>query len=118
LRSEWFDGDQVLPEAVDLEGTSVNRHRYNPEPTSLISDSIVAVASVRPCDFPEPIKRAEGSAYVFSVFDCPDPDNQAHAEIRPIRDGVGWNANHSIAKPTRRLLKEALSHKMKILSSG
>lgn len=118
LRSEWLDGDQVLPEAIDLEGTSVNRHKYNPEPTSLIGGSIVAVASVRSCDFPEPMKRADGPAYLFAVFDCPDQDNQAHAEIRPIREGLGWNANHSIAKPKKRLLKEALSHRMKLLSPG
>jgi hypothetical protein len=116
LLSEWIDGEQVLPDAIDLEGTSVNRDKYNPDRMAVIKGPFVGVASVRICDFPAPLDRHNAPAYRFEAFDCPEPGNQAHAEIRPVRQGLGWNENHKIALGNKRLLKESLAAKMRVLA--
>jgi len=117
LLPEWIDGDVVLPEAIDIRGTSVNRHKYKSDPRDAmnVARGRTRVASVCARDFPQPLIVESGPTYQFQAFDLPDETNDAHAEIRPIRLGIGWNPNHTIASRNKALLKKALADKMRPL---
>ena len=98
LIPEWIKGQTVLLDAVDLEGTSVNRHKYNPDPVAAIlaSPGNTGVASIIGADFPEPLVRQAGPPYRFQADDLPSALNEAHAEIRPHRVGKPWDHGHKI----------------------
>jgi hypothetical protein len=117
LLPEWIKGQAVLLDAVDLEGTSVNRHKYNPDPVAAIlaSPGNTGVASIVGADFPEPLVRQAGPPYRFRADDLPSDLNEAHAEIRPYRVGKPWDHGHKIAPANRLLLKQGLADKMKLL---
>jgi len=117
IRPDDIDGDDVRTDAIDIHGMSVNRHKYNPKPEAAmnVARGRTRVASIRICDFPPPLKTDTGPVYQFQADDLPEEANPAHAEIRPIRVGIGWNSGHDIAPKNKRLLKEALASRMKVL---
>ena len=76
------DGDLVLATAVDLQGTSVHRHKYATPDTIMLSPPRTGLASVMCGDLPKAITCGEKSE--FFAVDAPT-EGIAHAEIRPGR---------------------------------
>ena len=77
------DGTVVLPTAVDLQGTSVDRQRYF-KPRACQSDAHPernGLASISEDAFPRG-ESANGVVFEYFTHDCPEHDNHAHAEIR------------------------------------
>lgn len=62
------DRDIVLAGAVDVDGQSVNREKYNPNPAAVISVARgnVAAAGVQPTNLPPPTVGPTGSSTSFT----------------------------------------------------
>lgn len=112
-----LNGEFVLPGAVDLEGQSVNRAKYNPEPRAVMSNERrdVAVAGVQPKDLPGPQPSPTGVTYLFHADDLPEDENAAHAEIRVHRAGSGWSKNHRPSAQNKTWLKELLARSLRVV---
>jgi hypothetical protein len=117
VAADHLAGKIVLPGAIDLEGQSVNRAKYNAEPQAAVlqSHQHVAAAGVRPENLPGPEKSLTGNEYFFHADDDPEETNPAHAEIRAHRPGIGWKKNHKISAQNRTWLKELLARKLTIV---
>ena len=108
LGVEDATGSSVLPHAVDLQGTSVDRSRYRPDPlkTPPPNTGRNGIASTRADRWPTDIKLNDVPWEFFAV-DWPEPFNEAHAEIRfgrcPQRDRpVGFKPKSPAAKQELR----------------
>jgi hypothetical protein len=114
LRPEWLKGQSILPEAVDLQGMSVNRHKYDSNPRNAMSaergETAVGTTCVK--DLPGALVMESGVSYVFKVDDAPTEPNSAHAEIRPYRSGKEWDPKHKISSANRIIIKMALAKTM------
>lgn len=106
-------GDEVLPSAVDLQGTSVNREEYWPNPEEQLPDRSERNGLARVCekDFPVDGMEFNRITYEFFTVDRPEEQNEAHAEIRTGRaptntlpNGDRWKGR----KPPNRLVKSQL----------
>lgn len=108
--------DSVLAAAVDLQGQSVNRQKYNPNPAAAIlaQRGHSAAAGVQPMNLPA-TRTETGVDYYFHADDLPIDENPAHAEIRLHRPGKGFNENHRPSAPNRTLLKELLASQLKVV---
>jgi hypothetical protein len=119
LLPDWIKGKTVLPDAIDLQGSSVNRHKYNPDPRAamLRARGHTDVASITPGRLPGQIDLPSGLSYFFRADDLPLADNPAHAEIRPCRVSKGWDRNHKVSAGNRLRLKQELADRMELLPS-
>lgn len=77
------NGDEVLPSAIDLARTSVNRAKYLGDPASATPLTVEknGLAVTREERFPTNLILNK-VAYEFFTYDDPTDDNDAHAEIR------------------------------------
>jgi len=109
--------DSVLAGAVDIEGQSVNRAKYNSDPAAVVSAERgeVAAAGVQPTNLPPLAAGPTGVEYFFHADDLPEEEKPAHAEIRVHRPGKGWNKNHKPNAASRTWLKELLARRLKIV---
>jgi hypothetical protein len=118
LHPDHFEGQVVLPAAIDSQGTSVNRHKYNPDPQAAISKTRgeTGVASVCVRNFPAPLKTTSGSVFKFRADDRPTEENPAHAEIGVEKDSTPVGR---IKNPVyRSQLKALLADKMRVLPTA
>jgi len=88
------NGDEVLPHAIDLARTSVNRDKYWDDPAGSPPFTKEKNGLATTCEdrFPTDVVLNE-VGYEFFTFDLPENDNDAHAEIRsgrkPTKDRPG-----------------------------
>ena len=86
LRETWVDGDRVLPDAIDSKGSSCHRESYASDPVALVTLEWPKVAGVRVEQLPVEIRQdnpPEGApAWEFFALDLPEPNRDAHCEIR------------------------------------
>ena len=117
VRPEWVEGEKALPDAVDLQGMSVNRDKYNPDPAAamLSSRGRTGVAYVTVGRLPGPIRTPTGVTLQFRADDAPEEDNSAHAEIRPYRVEGGWDPKYRINPVNRQVLKQELADRMELV---
>lgn len=114
-------GDMVLPDAVDLQGTSLARGKYTTRPQDACRptrprEDGVAVTRVR--DLSEPIAVTEAGTAPWQCFVVDDPldDNVAHAELRFRRHGDDRRECATIRSASQRaLVKEAVAARMCVL---
>lgn len=78
-----LNGDEVLPHAIDLAETSVNRAKYWPEPlkSEPLKPAMNGLATICGDRFPQELV-VNDVEYEFFTVDCPENNNDAHAEIR------------------------------------
>ena len=114
LREEWVQGGFVSPDAIDLQGVSVNREKYAAAQSVLTAER-TRVAYIRPQDFPPPVSLNEVT-WGFITVDLPDDTNTAHAEVRAHRVGdVSVEARRPNSQEARRTLKALLASRMQLL---
>ncbi len=110
---------RVLPDAVDLQGTSFSRKKYVTHPRDACHPSRPhenGVAVTRGSDLPEPIVVPDAAAWECFVVDDPLAGNVAHAELRFRRLGDSRLQNAQIRSAAQRLLvKEAVAAVMTVL---
>jgi hypothetical protein len=125
LRAEHVDGDRVLEDAIDSEGTSCDRAKYRSDPRELISPAwprvgAVAVGAV-PVNLRPPTQPgAPTVVWEFFVVDAPTEANEAHAEIRVRRESKRPSTKNDDAikkKPdaTRAWLKSKLADELRVV---
>jgi hypothetical protein len=123
LRHHHRNGSSVLPEAVDLRGTSCDRAAFR-EASDLLTEEWPAIAFIVPQDLPTNIRPTATSAtnaptWDFFAVDLPEPQNEAHCEIRIRRTGRASDDNDDAAgkRPpiVREELKLALARKLRVL---
>lgn len=125
LRPEHIDGDRVLEDAIDSEGTSCDRQRYRPDPRVLVSPAwphvgAVAAGAVPVALHPPAQPGAPAGAWEFFVVDAPSESNEAHAEIRVRREAKRPSTENDAAikkKPyaTRAWLKSKLADAFRVI---
>jgi hypothetical protein len=105
----------VLPEAIDLQGMSCDRARYR-EATDLLSEAWPVVAFTRGRDLPKDVRPVsappDAPTWEFFAVDCPEPDNEAHCEVRPRRTGRTQTDTDAALKKRPQILREELKHIM------
>ena len=107
LRPEQVDGPRVLPDAIDLQGTSVVRAKYGAPAAALAkAKGGTAVGAIIPANFPGPIVSDGGVAWEWFPLDLPDKGDDAHAECRVRRTSDRPATDHR--KPNSGTLKEKL----------
>lgn len=117
LLGDWvLKGGYVSPDAVNLQGMSVNREQFA-KPESVLTAERKHVAYITPQGFPSPITLNE-VAWEFISVDLPMATNEAHAEVRPHRCGdASTEARRPNSQEARRTLRARLAGRMKILDS-
>lgn len=127
LQEDWVMGRDVLPTAIDLEGTSVYRERYMAEPKSICSFvrfEVAGVAVTTPATSSVVVNHPVEGATPWETFHHDDPFtdengkfHKAHAEIRFRRVGETSldNRKPKRSKKLKDLLKEAVASKMLLL---
>lgn len=80
---EQVNGTEVLPSAIDLACSSVNRDKYWEDPldSEPLTPAQNGLATTCESNFPTGLSLNE-VPYEFFTVDCPTEDNDAHAEIR------------------------------------
>jgi hypothetical protein len=115
LRAEWLNGEAVLPEAVDLQGTSCDRAKYR-NWEELVSEDWPSVAFTRGVDLPRNLRPASAPAdsplWEFFSVDRPETHNEAHCEIRPRRAGRTQTDADSALKKRPPVVREELKFAM------
>jgi len=87
VREEHLDGSTLLEAAIDVPGCSVNREAYS-QPADVFTPAapdLNRVARVQCGDMPEPVQRDDGMLMFWRPEDDPIEDNEAHAEVRLVR---------------------------------
>jgi hypothetical protein len=119
------NGTELLPHAIDLARSSVNRAKYWPNPLSQIpfEPALNGLAAITSAEFPTGISVNEVD-YEFFAVDWPEEDNDAHAEIRsgrhpsadrPTGDRPdGFKPKSPVAKEK---LRSALALKMRVVKA-
>ena len=122
LREAWLDGDRVLDDAIDLEGTSCDRARFR-QPAELISEDWPEAAWIVGSNLPRDLKPpSKETTWEFFAVDDPREENPAHCEIR-IRRGTkkpSRENDRAIKKQTpavRSWLKNVVAARFRVLSS-
>jgi hypothetical protein len=119
LRSSHVDGDRVLDDAVDLQGSSCDRARYR-DPEGGRSVEWPELAYISPSEMPSGIRpTGKDPAWEFFAFDDPHPGNDAHCEIRVRRESRRPREESDpaarTAKPAvRAVLKYELASRMRV----
>jgi len=111
------DGEHLLPDAIDLPSTSCNRARYAlPESVRVPGrPEDTGIAWVCAGDLP-PASRSPGNVtYDWSADDVPLDDNDAHAEVRVLRDGVCVPGHRPASKAYQRQLRTELALRFRVL---
>lgn len=111
------DGDRLLAAGVDLPSTSCNRERYSaPESVFVTRRPLdVVVVVMRAGDLPAPQVSPAGITYAWRADDVPLEENDAHAEVRLLRDGVYSPGHRPASKAMRDALSAALADKFRAL---
>lgn len=110
-------GNDVLSPAVDLPRCSFNRGKYSaPEDVFVAQrpddNGIVAIAGN---GLPGPVPRATGAPYEFFTADDPNPDNDAHCEVRIRPQGKAFSKNHKVNKEVCAIARDALARRLHII---
>jgi len=115
------NGEDVLPQGVDLPRCSFNRSKHS-KPEDVFVESRPndnGVAQVVPDGLPPPVPRASGEPYEFFAQDDPnpreDPENDAHCEIRIKPRGRPFSKNHEVNKSVLAKAKDELARKLRVL---
>lgn len=126
LKPEHIDGDRVLEDAIDGEGTSCDRARHRPEPRDLVSDAWPYVASIASGVVPTGLQPpgatgAPAVTWEFFVVDDPTEVNAAHTEIRVRRESRRPSLENDSAikkRPhaTRAWLKSQLAERFRVVT--
>lgn len=124
IRRDQVNGAEVLPSAVDLSRTSVDRHKYAPSPLPphhSTRPELNGVAGVCEDEFPTHLI-CNGVAYEFFSKDVPETFNDAHAEVRSGRRATADHPNGDRPdgfKPGSRAakngLRAALAESMRVI---
>jgi len=109
-------GASVLPEAIDLRGMSCDRAKYR-EAKDLLSEAWPAVAFTRGQELPKDVRPvasspADANTWEFFGVDCPEPDNEAHCEIRVRRTGRPQTETDGALRKKPPLVREELKQIM------
>lgn len=120
LRPDHFIGRQVLPEAVDLRGSSCDREAYR-KPEQLVTAEWPGVAYTTTGDLPRAVAPTkEPPTWEYFSVDLPLESNDAHCEVRLRRSGRTEDANDTNAinkrpRLVREELKAALAGSLRLL---
>lgn len=120
LASGDVNGSEVLPHAIDLEGTFVDRSKYAPLPQPAFQHNHperTGLAEVCGRCLPEPFDD-HAVTYEFFVVDCPVPTNEAHAEIRlgRLKDPPDRPENFKPkSKATKERARSALARSLRVI---
>jgi len=122
LRPEWVDEvGEILLEAVDYKGTSVNRAAHSSR-ASVLSSRYTRVAEITQSEFPPPTE-LNGVTWEFIAVDAPldvteqFAANDAHAEIRFHRPSdESREATWPKSSAARDELRAALAARLRLLS--
>ena len=111
LREEHVDGDSVLPEAIDLQGTSCDRSQYT-TPEALVSSDWPHVGKTSGEVLPmNVLPDGEKAPWEFFAVDDPFEANQAHCEIRVRRHARRPNPeNDKKARERCSAVRESLKY--------
>ena len=117
---EDVNGDDVLPQAVDLPRCSFNRSAYS-KPEAVFAESRPSdngIAELLAGGLPPPVPRETGVPYEFIVVDDPNPPedlgNDAHCEVCMKRRGELFNKKHEPNKGVLAKAKDALARKLRV----
>ena len=117
---DQVDGDRILASAVEMPACSFDRSKYSTRPESVIDRAkpeFNGIAKLMVGDMPAPVSvfgvpdKGPPASYEFYPEDLPEPDNEAHSEVRirisgkPFRkrvnDRVAVAACEALAAPMR-----------------
>lgn len=111
LRWDWLDGiDAVNSEAVDLQGTSVDRSMYAATPADCVprcSGEEIAIGAIKFADVPPRFIVPKATAYESVVVYLPEEKNDAHSEIRFHKEG-----DREPSKPQSKPLKSKIRNEV------
>ncbi len=85
LREDQTDGDCVLEDAIDTEGSSCDREKYRANPADLRTATYTQIGLIFVSDVPTnlvPPTPPGAAPWEFFAVDDPDDANEAHCEIR------------------------------------
>lgn len=111
------DAEHLLPEAVDLPSTSCNRARYAQPESVLVSARPLDTGIAWVCggDLPPTSRSPGGVLYGWRVDDVPLDDNDAHAEVRLLRDGAYVPGHRPASKLYQLRLREELALRFRVI---
>ncbi len=107
---EW-NGDEVLMDAIDSEGSSCYRETY--ATIDIVAAKFPGVAQVQVEHLPKNVV-VNGTAWEFFAYDNPLDDFEAHCEIRQRAQGsTATEHKYAKGKSTRDELKRVLAKAMR-----
>ncbi|MDP3212499.1 MAG: hypothetical protein Q8S73_00235 [Deltaproteobacteria bacterium] len=111
------DGEHLLPQAVQLPSTSCNRERYADPESVLVAErpADTGVAAVCGRDLPPASQSPGGVTYGWRADDVPLDENDAHAEVRLLRDGQYVEGHRPASKLFQHQLREQLALRFRIV---
>ena len=121
LKATHVLGGKVLPEAVDLQGTSCARSAYC-QASALIEPPLwPAIAQITPEELPRSLGSDPPPKWDFFAIDDPAEGNEWHCEIRVRREGRSSEDNdRKLGKRPpvlREQLKLALANAFRVVTS-
>jgi|GEM_PF-1209027 len=120
ISSDYINGEDILPQAIDLPRCSFNRSKHSiPEAVrTLRRPNDTGIVELLPRNLPPPVPRASGSPYEFFAVDDPnpaeDPENDAHCEVRIKPQGAAFSKNHKVKKDVLALAKNSLAKNLRL----
>jgi len=120
---DWVDGDSVLVDAIDGEGSSCARGSLCTAEVAIVfaagtqHPELNGAASITPSDLPVGLALSNGLSYDAFAFDCPVEEFEPHCEIRWRRASDRPTTDHfkKLSPVAKRELKSAIAGKMKIV---
>jgi hypothetical protein len=121
IEHAWVKGDQITPDAIDLNGCSCNRESIAPDPKAAMNlekrPRENGVASITAEDANGVVERTNGAPWEFFPVHCPEHGNTAHCEIRVRRRGSSAPFEKVKNSTQRFEIKMAIASRMKIAIS-
>lgn len=118
LMAEHIDGPRVLPDAIDMQGTSVVRAKYGTPAQALAkARGGTAVGAITPRNFPAPIQSGGGIEWEWFDLDLPSVEDDAHAECRLRRTADRPSSDHDWPNSgsLKERLRKALADRFRII---
>ncbi len=121
LKPDHVDGPRVLPEAIDLRGTSVVRAKYGSRTQAQAKADSIAVGAIKAGDFPGPTMSPDGvTAWEWFPLDLPEEADPAHAEcrLRRVSDRPATENHKPGSASLKESLRKALADRFRVVTSS
>jgi hypothetical protein len=119
LRSEWVFGGRVTADAIDLQGTSVDRDHLSTaeEAFARRREGETGLAAIEYQKAQQEFKHEDPKVAPFytEVLPLPENGNPAHCEIRPRQRGKSYPVRKPGSSTLKARIKDALADNMEVV---